>query len=146
MPPPIPTSDELAKMSKLFSLLDEEARGRMLAGATRRLVPEGQVIFREGEPGEEFFLILAGRVSVVADDLGTSKTIAELGRSAFFGEMAMVARQPRSATVTALEACDLLAFGRATLDAVLKDHPTVRQAMGVLSVRRIEELMEKLST
>jgi len=139
------TCDELVKMSKLFSLLDEEGRIRLLAGARRKAVSEGQVIFWEGAPGDEFYLILSGRVSVIGDDLGRAKKIAELGRSAFFGEMAMVAHQPRSATVVALEACELLAFGRAALDRVLKDYPIVRQAMGVISVRRTEALMERLS-
>ena len=143
---PLPTSEELTKMSKLFSLLDEVGRQRLLAGATRRQVAAGEVICREGEKGDEFFVVLEGKVAVAADDFGTSKGIAQLGRGAFFGEMAVVANQPRSATVTVVETCDLLAFGRQVVEGVLKDYPTVRQTLNAIGVKRTEELLEKLSS
>ncbi|MGC4114178.1 MAG: cyclic nucleotide-binding domain-containing protein [Myxococcales bacterium] len=143
---PLPTSEELVKTSKLFMLLDEKGRERMLAGATRREVGAQEVICREGEKGDAFFVVVAGRVSVAADDFGTAKDIAQLGRGAFFGEMAVVANQPRSATVTAVEACDLLVFSREVVEAVLKDYPTVRQALSAVGVKRTEELLQKLST
>lgn len=142
---PLPTSDELAKMSKLFGLLDEPGRERLLQGATRAAVAAGEVICREGEQGDAFYVVLAGRVRVSADDFGTDKEIAQLGPGAFFGEMAVVAHQPRSATVSALEPCDLLGFGRAAVEAVLKDYPTVRQTLGAIGVKRTEDLLEKLS-
>ncbi|MBI5542572.1 MAG: cyclic nucleotide-binding domain-containing protein [Deltaproteobacteria bacterium] len=143
--PSLPTSDELAKMSKLFSLLDEAGRNRLLASASRRQLAASEVICREGEKGDEFFVVVSGKVSVSADDFGTAKSIAHLGRGAFFGEMAVVANQPRSATVTVVEACDLLVFGRESVESVLRDYPTVRQALGAVGVRRTEELLEKLS-
>jgi CRP-like cAMP-binding protein len=142
----IPTAAELSTMSKLFSLLDEAGRNRLLATASRRLAKAREVICCEGEKGDEFFVVLSGKVAVSADDFGTAKPIAQLGRGAFFGEMAMVANQPRSATVTALEDSDLLAFGRESVESVLKDYPTVRQTLGAIGVKRTEELLEKLST
>jgi CRP-like cAMP-binding protein len=143
--PELPTSDELARMSKLFGLLDEAGRNRLLTGAARRAAPVGEVICREGEKGDEFFVVLQGLVDVTADDFGTARPIAQLGRGSFFGEMAVIANQPRSATVTALQPCDLLCFGRASVEAVLKDYPTVRQTLGAIGVKRTEELLEKLS-
>ncbi len=143
---PLPTQEELVKMSKLFALLDEKGRERLLAGATRRQVAAHEVVCREGEKGDAFYVVLGGKVSVAADDFGTAKEIAQLGRGAFFGEMAVVANQPRSATVTALEPCDLLAFGMEAVEAVLKDYPTVRQALSAVGVKRTEELLQKLSS
>jgi CRP-like cAMP-binding protein len=142
----LPTADELAKMSKLFSLLDEAGRTRLLAGAERRSVGANEVVCREGEAGAEFFVVVSGKVVVSADDFGTVKPIAQLGRGAFFGEMAVVANQPRSATVTTLEPCDLLVFSKSVVEAVLKDYPTVRQALGAVGVKRTEELLNKLSS
>lgn len=143
---PLPTPEELVKTSKLFMLLDAKGRERMLAGATRREVSANEVVCREGEKGDAFYVVVAGKVSVSADDFGTEKTIAQLGRGAFFGEMAVVANQPRSATVKALEPCDLLVFTREVVDSILKDYPTVRQALSAVGVKRTEELLEKLST
>ncbi|HEY3447696.1 MAG TPA: cyclic nucleotide-binding domain-containing protein [Myxococcales bacterium] len=146
MTTPLPTAEELVKTSKLFMLLDEKGRERMLAGATRREVAAGEVICREGERGDAFYVVVAGKVSIAADDFGTSKIIAQLGRGAFFGEMAVVVDQPRSATVTAIEPCDLLSFGREAVEGVLKDYPAVRQALSAIGVKRTEELLQKLST
>ena len=146
MTTPLPTAEELVKTSKLFMLLDEQGRERMLAGATRREAAAGEVLCREGEKGEAFFVVVSGKVSVSADDFGTEKAIAQLGRGAFFGEMAVVVNQPRSATVTAVEACDLLSFSREVVEAVLKDYPSVRQALSAIGVKRTEELLQKLST
>ena len=141
----IPTPQELANVSKLFSLLDEAGCVRLLETATRRSVAPGEVICREGEKGDEFFIVLGGRVAVTADDFGTSKNIALLGRGAFFGEMAVLANQPRSATITVEEQADLLVFDRAAVEEVLRSYPAVRQALGKVGVKRTEELLEKLS-
>lgn len=142
----VPTPEELAKVSKLFSLLDEVGCKKLLESAARRTCPVGEVVCREGERGDEFFVVLGGKVAVTADDFGTSKPIALLGRGAFFGEMAVLANQLRSATVTVDEEADLLVFGRAAVEAVLKAYPVVRQALGTVGVRRTEELLEKLSS
>ncbi|MGI5860702.1 MAG: cyclic nucleotide-binding domain-containing protein [Myxococcales bacterium] len=141
----LPTPEELAKVSKLFSLLDEAGCRKLLESAERRTCPAGEVICREGEHGDEFYVVLGGRVAVTADDFGTAKPIALLGRGAFFGEMAVLANQPRSATVTVEEEADLLVFGRAAVEAILKAYPVVRQALGTVGVKRTEELLEKLS-
>ena len=146
MSPDLPTAAELAQMSKLFSLLDDKGRSRLLAGATRRSAAAGETLCREGEKGEEFFVVVSGKVNVTADDFGNAKQIAVLGRGGFFGEMSVVANQPRSATVVADGPVELLAFTRKVVEEVLKDYPVVRQALGQVGVRRTEELLEKLNS
>jgi CRP-like cAMP-binding protein len=140
----MPSPEELARVSKLFSLLDDAGRLRLLEAAERRHASAGEVVCREGEKGDQFFVLLAGRVAVVADDFGSERRIAELGPGAFFGEMAMVADQPRSATVVVEQDADLLVFGRAAVQQVLHDYPLVREALGKVGVRRTEELIGKL--
>lgn len=141
----LPSSQELANVSKLFALLDDAGRDRLLRGATRRTAPAGEVVCHEGEEGDDFYVVLSGRVLVTADDFGTAKRIAQLGRGAFFGEMAVLVHQPRSATVIVEEDADLLVFGRKIVDEVLHDYPTARQALSKVGVKRTEELMEKLA-
>ncbi len=143
--PALPTPRELAAMSKLFSLLDESGCGRLLAGARRRAAIDGEVICREGEAGEDFFVVLAGDVEVSADDFGRAKPIAWLSRGDFFGEMAVLACQPRSATCVARGEVGLLAFARPVVEEVLKDYPSVREILGQIGIKRTEDLIEKLS-
>ncbi len=136
---------QLAKVSKLFEMLDDPGRLRLLQGGEQRRHSAGSVICREGEKGDEFYVVISGRLKVQADDFGNAKDIAALGPGAFFGEMAVVGNQPRSATVTVEQDAELLAFGRAIVEEILRDYPTVRTALGKIGVKRAEDLMQKLS-
>jgi len=72
----------------------------------------GAVICREGEEGEEMYIIQKGKVRVSKDFAGRTHLISVLEKGDFFGEMALVSRTRRSATVTALDAVELLVFNR----------------------------------
>jgi len=72
----------------------------------------GQVIFSEGEEGEEMYIIQSGKVRVSKNFAGRPHVLAVLHKGDFFGEMAIVSRFKRTATVTALEAVELLVFDR----------------------------------
>src|SRR3990170_7035206 len=75
-------------------------------------VEAGKIIFREGEEGDQMYIIQEGRVKVSRSISGKEQVLAILGKGDFFGEMAIVTRERRTATVTALEPVKLLAFNR----------------------------------
>jgi CRP/FNR family cyclic AMP-dependent transcriptional regulator len=70
------------------------------------------VICREGEEGDEMYIIQKGKVRVSKDFAGTPHLISVLEKGDFFGEMALVTRIRRSATVTAIDSVELLVFNR----------------------------------
>src|SRR3954451_4115252 len=70
-------------------------------------VPKGKVLVQEGKPGHEFFLILDGSASVKRG----KKEIAKLGKGQYFGELALLDRGPRSASVVATSDLDVLVLG-----------------------------------
>ncbi len=73
----------------------------------------GKVLIEEGERGREFFVIVEGEVEVRRK----GRTVATLGPGSFFGEMALLSKVPRAATITALTAVDVLVItDRAFLD------------------------------
>mgnify|MGYP000589594026 CR=1 FL=1 len=78
----------------------------MLARATddKRSYKAGDIVFRDGDKGTEFYVIRSGRVSV---RLG-NRTLQELGEGEIFGEMALIDSEPRSATVIAETDCELV--------------------------------------
>jgi CRP-like cAMP-binding protein len=84
-------------------------------------VPAGKVLAREGDFGEEFFLIDAGTAQVTRG----GEAIAELGAGDFFGEMALLEADRRNATVTAKTPMSLIVMTRASFRALDRDHPEV---------------------
>jgi CRP/FNR family cyclic AMP-dependent transcriptional regulator len=83
-----------------------------LFGKFGRHVDAGKVIFQEGEEGDQMYIIQAGKVRVSRLISGKEHVLAILEKGDFFGEMAIVNKVRRSATVTAIDEVDLLAFNR----------------------------------
>ncbi len=75
-------------------------------------VDAGKPIFREGEDGEQMFIIQMGKVRISKNLGGKDHVLAVLEKGDFLGEMAIVNRVKRTATATALEKVQLLAFNR----------------------------------
>jgi voltage-gated potassium channel len=87
----------------LFARLDAAAIADLVAILRARTVPSGTTIIRRGDRGDAMYLIASGRVEV---ESAVGKVVLEEGE--FFGEMALLSREPRSATVTSVRSTDLL--------------------------------------
>ncbi|MBO0741572.1 MAG: cyclic nucleotide-binding domain-containing protein [Hyphomicrobiaceae bacterium] len=87
----------------LFARLDAAAIADLVAILRARTVPSGTTIIRRGDRGDAMYLIASGRVEV---ESAAGKVVLDEGE--FFGEMALLSREPRSATVTSLRSTDLL--------------------------------------
>ncbi len=72
----------------------------------------GTIIFKEGEEGDQMYIIRSGRVKVTRNIGGQELTLAILEKSDFFGEMAIINLVKRTATVTAIDRVEMLAFNR----------------------------------
>jgi CRP-like cAMP-binding protein len=100
----------------LFSSLDEDAFAAVLEGLRLKRFVAGQSVIEEGQPGDSFFLLAEGNVEVSRQVGDRRVLLARLRPGAVFGEMALISRAPRIATVTALDDCDLLELRRASLE------------------------------
>lgn len=138
------TSEEFAKTSKLFAFLDDAGRARMMAIAREEARPAGECICKEGDAGDVFWVITGGSVQVTVEDVVDEKEVARLGTGQFFGEISAVMKQPRTATVTALEDVKLLAFDRDPVMEILADYPKVKEIVGKVGLIRSEDTVEKL--
>jgi CRP-like cAMP-binding protein len=81
----------------------------------------GKVLIREGDRGREFFVVVSGEVEVRRK----GRKVATLGPGSFFGEMALLAQAPRSATVTALTPLDVLVITDRAFVALLDRMPEI---------------------
>ena len=136
--------NELAKVSHLFEALDAQGRKALIALSHKIHVKDGEVIFREGDPGGEFYVIAHGEVRVTADGLDGEKEIARLGHSQFFGEMAVLNGDRRTATCTAVGEVDLVAFPLVAVEKILSQYPAAREALHKVGVLRTEDILQKI--
>jgi CRP-like cAMP-binding protein len=87
---------------------------------------KGEVLFREGDEGEEMFIIQSGHVAIkkrVRD--GGETTLAVLEKGDFFGEMALLERLPRSATAEVIDEGDLIKINNEVFGDMLKANPEI---------------------
>jgi CRP-like cAMP-binding protein len=122
--------------SYVLSALDDNDRLDLAVCGEALTFRSGDVIVRQGEAGDAFFLVKVGRVRVSAEREGRSTEVAVLGRGMCFGEMALLCGTPRSATVGAAEDCEVVRYRKSDIDAVLARNPALRQALDVLARRR----------
>ena len=130
--------------SKLFQLLDEPGQERLLKVAVERAHADGDVLMKEGEGGETFFVVLEGHVRISIADLEGDKEVAKLGPGAFVGEIAALMHEPRSATVTCAGEVTILEFNAAPVEELLRDYPRVKQALVKLALKRSEDNLAEL--
>jgi putative peptide zinc metalloprotease protein len=121
---------KLLKQASPFSRLDGERLRRLAARLERLEVPTGETIIRQGESGEECYVLRSGRVEVLASGRqGDQRVLATLDPGSLFGEAALLTDGPRNATVRALEQCTLLALRRTDLLEVLGEDRQTRERM-----------------
>jgi CRP-like cAMP-binding protein len=106
---------------------------------------DGDVICRQGDPGDRMYMIQAGRVVVCREDDGTEVPVAELTAGHVFGEMSIFDRKPRSATVRVKGAARILTLDkRAFLRGVHEDPSLAYRILEEMSLR-IRRLDEEIS-
>lgn len=102
----------------------------------RRFVPEGTLILRQGEPGNSAYLIQSGSVSVFTEHDGKTVELAKLDLGQIFGEMALIFDDPRTASVKALEDCNLIIITRQSFKQKMdRSDPTIKAIVGMLTQR-----------
>lgn len=117
--PPNDLRSMLANVT-LFAGLPPARLETAMRRATLRDIKAGTTIIRQGDPADFFYVIGSGRVEVSqADESGVSGVLRQMGAAEFFGEIGLLSRVPRTATVTALSDCTLIALeGAAFLELV----------------------------
>jgi CRP/FNR family transcriptional regulator, cyclic AMP receptor protein len=101
-------------------------------------IPKGTVLFREGEPGKEMYVIQSGRIAITKKVRDVEKVLAVLGPGEFFGEMAIISNKPRNASASVEEEARVLVIDPRTFEAMIRGNAEI-------AVRMIKKLAERLS-
>jgi len=131
-------SSEFLQYVPIFSDLDESTLEKIEKIGTRKNYNKNDVIMMEDEVGSALFVIANGKVKVARSSSdGREVILTILSDSDFFGEMAILDGQTRSATVTAIEDSDLFLIQRNEFLNLLREHPEI-------SISLLQELTKRL--
>lgn len=110
---------------------------RTYLGVTR--FAEGDVLFHEGEPAENLYIIRRGRVAITKEEDGVSVSFAERSPGSIVGECSLLRSGVRSATAVAPEPCECYTLSRSTFLRLASDHPKLAMWIVGLLAERIRE-------
>src|SRR5256884_9657305 len=129
----------------LFSSLDAKATADLGKYLTIHDYPSSATIFRNGDPGDAMYLIDVGKVRInITDADGAVVTLAELGPGDFFGEMAMLDGQGRSANATAIDDARLAQLTREDFSSFMRSDPRVTLELLTAVTQRLRRTDELL--
>ena len=122
------TKEKIKNLSEagLFEGIPEEQIEEIFEVVKKGTVPGYTTIFRQNQPGDKFFVIISGKVRVFkTDKKGGETEVAILGPGEYFGEMALLTDEPRSASVETLEETQLLVLTKTQLNQIITQIPNI---------------------
>ena len=118
-----PKESCLAK-NPLFKEIPKEKLSEIARDAQYEVVPPNTIIFREGDPGDSFYMIDSGKVRISKKGRGGKEiSFAELGPGDFFGQLAILTDDKRWVNVKTLEETHLTVLSKDQFDGILKQYP-----------------------
>lgn len=136
-----PAPEELVRRLKpqaLFSHLDEAALQDVVSCLVWFLVPGGEALFSEGDPGDQLFILLNGRMRASTRSHGEFRVLGEIGPGECVGEMALLTGEPRFATVRAIRDSELVSLKREDFDRLSKTWPETMLQVTRIIVQRLQ--------
>lgn len=130
----------VAAMTRLdfFSSLSDEQLRKVLYFVKALAFEAGETVFNKGDDGDSFYLIESGRVEARVPGFLGSKIIATMGAGDFFGELALILKRPRAATIVCVEETVCFALDRADLELLMERNPDIASAIKTIAKERFE--------
>ncbi|MEO3937760.1 Crp/Fnr family transcriptional regulator [Dermatophilaceae bacterium Soc4.6] len=137
---------DVVRRAPLFAALDDEAGSALLSGMSTVRMERGDVLFREGDPGDTLYVIGEGKVKLgrTSPD-GRENLIAILGPGEMFGELSLFDPGPRTMTATAVAEVQLMGLGNESLTGLLSGRPEVSKALLAALAQRLRRTNEHLA-
>jgi len=143
----ITVSTTVLKSVPIFASFAEDQLRMLVPMVTRRSAPRGSVIFAEGDRVDSLYIVLSGRLKVMMGEAdGKEVILGIIGQGEFFGEMGLIDDRPRSASVIAIEPCELLSVTRRDFKRCLVENTEVAMTVLRVLVRRLREADRKIGS
>src|SRR5438094_9377505 len=140
-------STAVLKAVPLFASFPEDQLRMLTTMVTRRSASRSTTIMAGGDATDSLYIVLSGRLKVMMSDAdGKEVILSILGPGEFFGEMGLIDDAPRSASVVAIEACELLSIAKRDFKKCLAENFEMAMAVMRGLVKRLREADRKIGS
>lgn len=140
-------STAVLKAVPLFSSFPEDQLRMLTMVIARKSVSRSTTVMAGGDATDSLYIVLSGRLKVMMSDAeGKEVILTILGPGEFFGEMGLIDDEPRSASVVAIEACELLYIAKRDFKKCLAENFEMAMAVMRGLVRRLREADRKIGS
>jgi CRP-like cAMP-binding protein len=136
--------NSIARMKKIAPYIKNPQKD-FSHGETTRIYAKNSIIFCEGEPGDELFIIQKGSVKIIKITESNEILLAVLKSGDIFGEMALLESKPRAAGAVAYEDCQLLAVNKTNFQQMIQTQPQLIARLTTLLSERIWLIYKQLA-
>ena len=131
----------------IFSCLEDDELGRLGQVAVRKKFPRNTVLLSEGDITDSLYVIISGKVkTIINDENGREIILSISGPGEYFGEMALIDGEPRSATIVTREACQMFVFSKEDLKGILRSNPDMVFTLLKGLIKRLRETDKKIES
>ncbi len=135
---------EVLQRVPFFQVLDTEGIDFIVERLKYKRYESGDVICSAGDAGDKMYIIISGQVKVVVfSEDGDENIIAYLNGGDYFGEMALLTGEPRSASVVTAAAAEMLLLEKADFDNVIQNYPSITLSLGKIISQRLRNTLRQ---
>ncbi|SPP63100.1 mechanosensitive ion channel family protein [Nitrospira lenta] len=132
--------EEQFRAIDFLAILDAKALHSLAEQAHKRVYLPGEQVVREGESGDEFFVVVEGEADVAIKTGDHTTSVAVLKKGQFFGEMSLLTGAPRSATVQATSQLTVTVIGQQAMRQIISATPALAEQIGTILTARQSSL------
>jgi small-conductance mechanosensitive channel len=123
-----------------LAALPDDDRRRLATLVESRLYAEGETLIRQGDPGDELFILMRGQVVVLLErEDGQTVELSRLGKGEFFGERSLMTGEPRTATIAAVQESEALVVCKGVFRQFLERSPDMADKISHIMAARLKE-------
>jgi diguanylate cyclase (GGDEF)-like protein len=135
-----PVCDPVLANSPFFTGMSDAEINTIAVFLESRHIKKGDCVFREEDQGDHMFILLSGKLTAhVLQPDGTQRQMFDVKLGDFFGEMSIIANEPRSATITAMEDTEIVAIPGSDFYGIVFEHPMIGVKM-LKSICRVQNI------
>jgi CRP-like cAMP-binding protein/CheY-like chemotaxis protein len=135
---------EILHAVPFFKSLSEENIEEVVGKLEFKIYPPNVPVCKVNEPGDKMFIIISGNVKIgIPDGTGGEQIVAQSGAGNFFGEMALLTEEPRTASVTTTINSEMFILHKAQFDEIIETFPGIQIEMSKIMSKRLKQNLNK---